>query len=141
MPGKNCRTYRKDRTTGMTLIEVLVALLVLSVALMAAVRATGVTVENASSLKTRLCAEWVALNQLEMHRARADWLSLGKQKPAEISQGGVDFIYYAEVTGTPSPLARRIDIHVQLAKAPGHDVAMVTGYLMNQGRRTAEGAQ
>jgi peptide subunit release factor RF-3 len=83
----------------------------------------------------------VAFNQLEMHRARADWLSLEKQKPVEVSQGGVTFIYIEEVTSTPSPLARRIDVHVQLANAPGHDVAMITGYLMNQSRSAAGGAQ
>ena len=117
---------------GMTLIEVLVALLVLSIALMAAVRATGVTVENASALRSRLCAEWVAQNQLELHRAKQDWLEAGKQKPVPATQCGIAFIYIEEVSNTPSPLAHRIDVHVQLASAPGHDAAMVSGYLMNQ---------
>lgn len=119
---------------GMTLIEVLVALLVLSIALMAAVRATGVTVDNAAALRTRLCAEWVAQDRLEWHRARADWIDTGRQPAEPVRQGGLDFVVVEEVSATPSLLARRVDVHVQLAAAPGHDVALVSGYLMNQGR-------
>jgi general secretion pathway protein I len=123
---------RSKDVAGMTLIEVLVALLVLGVAMMAAIRATGITVDNAAALRTRVCAEWVALDQLELHRARRDWLALGKQPPQAASQGGLDFLRIEDVSDTPSPLVRRVDVHVQLAARPGRDVALAGGYLIRQ---------
>lgn len=123
---------RRPRMAGMTLIEVLVALLVLSIAMMAAIRATGITVNQAASLRTRLCAEWLALNQLELHRAQRDWLAPGRQAPQPASQGGLAFVLMEAVSGTPSALVRRVDVHVQLAAAPGRDVAVIGGYLIHQ---------
>jgi general secretion pathway protein I len=60
-----------------TLVEVLVALAVLSLALMAALRASSVGVSTSNEIRDRLLAGWVAQNRLAEHRARRDWLPVG----------------------------------------------------------------
>ena len=51
---------RWRRTSGFTLIEVLVALAIVAIALLAALRVAGQGANNAVDLRARLCAGWVA---------------------------------------------------------------------------------
>ena len=55
----------------------LVAVAIVSIALLAALRAAGQGTNNAGELRSRLLAGWVAENLLAEHRARGDWLPLG----------------------------------------------------------------
>ncbi|MNC92357.1 putative type II secretion system protein I precursor [compost metagenome] len=63
---------RCGRQAGFTLIEVLVALAIVSIALLAALRAAGQGTTHAGDLRARLLAGWVAENRLAEHRARGD---------------------------------------------------------------------
>ena len=51
-----------------TLIEVMVALAIVSVALLAALRAAGQGTSNLGDLRTRLLASWVAENVMAEHQ-------------------------------------------------------------------------
>lgn len=119
------------RARGISLLEVLVALLVLSIGLIAAVRATGLTAANAMRLRTQMCADWVGQNRLELHHARASWLDVGIQPAQTERQCGQDFVVTEEVSDTPSPLARKLDVHVSLKDDPTAKV-VVQGYLTQQ---------
>lgn len=129
------RSSRGSR--GISLLEVLVALLVLSIGLIAAVRATGLTAANALRLRTQMCADWVGQNRLELHQARADWLELGIQPAQPERQCGLDFVVVEEVSKTPTPLARKVDVHVSLQDDPATKV-VVQGYLTRRQRQPWE---
>lgn len=122
---------------GISLLEVLVALLVLSIGLIAAVRATGLTAANALRLRTQMCADWVGQNRLELHQARADWLEPGIQPAQTEQQCGQDFVVVEEITSTPTPLARKLDVHVSLKDDPATKVA-IQGYLTRSKRQPWE---
>lgn len=68
------------RTAGFTLVEVLVALLVLALAMTAWQLRISQQLESAGALRDRTLAQWVALNQLTLLRSAA---RLG---PAEMAQ-------------------------------------------------------
>lgn len=53
---------RQANEHGMTLIEVLVALLVIAIALAAAIRSVNAGISNTDYLKQRSIAQWVAMN-------------------------------------------------------------------------------
>lgn len=133
--GPNGGAQGARATRGVSLLEVLVALLVLSIGLIAAVRATGLTAANALRLRTQMCADWVGQNRLEMHHARADWLEVGIQPAQAERQCGLEFVVAEEVSATPSPLARKVDVHVSLKDDPTAK-AVVQGYLVNQANPT-----
>src|SRR6185369_1612092 len=94
---------------GFTLVEVLVALAIVAVALIAALRVAGQGANDAVELRARLFAGWVAQNRLAEHRARGDWLPTGIQNGTQ-RQGGIEFAWREEVIPTPNPAFRRVDI-------------------------------
>lgn len=114
---------------GFTLVEVLVALAIVSIALLAALRAAGQGTGNAEELRSRVLAGWVAENRLAEHRARGDWVPMGLHRGRE-RQGGIEFAWREEVINTPSPAFRRIDIFVYSGTEESRQLAHFTGFLM-----------
>lgn len=119
---------RSDRTLAFTLVEVMVALAIVSIALLAALRAAGQGTGNVGELRTRLFAGWVAANVMAEHRARGDWLPLGIQRGSQY-QSGVEFRWREEVTALPSPVFRRVDVLVFTASEESHSSARLSGIL------------
>lgn len=117
---------------GFTLVEVLVALAIISVALLAALRAAGQATQAVDELRMRLFAGWVAQNRLAEHRARGDWLALGISRGVQ-RQAGADFAWREEVIGTPNPAFRRVDVFVTVPTTPSGDarvLARLTGFVV-----------
>jgi general secretion pathway protein I len=117
-----------SRSSGFTLIEVLVALAILAIALAAAARAVATTTSTATEVKLRLLAGFVAENRLSELAARRAWPAPGVIEGSE-SQAGIAFAWRAEVQATPHPLFRRIEVRVTLAEAPGQELRRLVGVL------------
>jgi general secretion pathway protein I len=124
---------RCGRRSGFTLIEVLVALAIISIALLAALRAAGQGTANVGDLRARLLAGWVAENILAEHRARGDWLPLGIQRGKGL-QGGIEFAWREEVIATPNSAFRRIDVFVFAVPEESRALAHLTGFAVNPPR-------
>ncbi|MGA8050596.1 MAG: type II secretion system minor pseudopilin GspI, partial [Burkholderiales bacterium] len=112
-----------------TLVEVLVALAIVSLALMAALRAAGQGTAAAAELRSHLLAGWVAENLLAEHRARGDWLPGGIRR-GSAREGGIDFAWREEIVATPNPSFRRTDIFVSTASEESRALAHLTGFLV-----------
>ena len=63
-------TSRRNSTAGFTLVEALVALAIISIALISALHVAAQSTANVGELRSRLLAGWVAENILAEHRAR-----------------------------------------------------------------------
>ena len=120
--------HRANRD-GFTLVEVLVALAIISIALLAALRTAGGGTASLEELRARMLAGWVAENVLTVQRARGDWpqpgLSEGTQR-----QAGIDFHWRQEVSATPNAAFRRVDIRVAAAAGDARPLAELTGYVV-----------
>lgn len=116
-------------SAGFTLVEVLVALAIVSIALLAALRAAGQGAGAAAELRQRTLALWVAENRLAEHRARGDWRALGIARGTE-AQAGVDFAWREEVIATPNPAFRRIDVFVSAPAEPARTLARLAGFVV-----------
>jgi len=121
---------RSARRKGFTLVEVLVALAIVSIALLSALRAAGQGTNNVGELRSRLLAGWVAENLLAEHRARADWLPLGVQRGSS-REGGLDFAWREEVIATPNAAFRRVDVRVFATAEESHSLAHLAGFIVN----------
>ena len=125
--------HRAKPCRGFTLVEVLVALAIVSIALMAALRAAGQATNAAGELRLRLLAGWVAENRLAEHRARVDWLPPGIARGTQ-SQGGIEFAWREETIATPNSAFRRIDVFVYAAPEESRTLAHLTGFAVNPPR-------
>ena len=123
---------RPGTVGGFTLLEMLVALTVLAIALLAALRASSSGVQNTVEIRNRLLAGWVAQNRLAEHIARRDWIAVGVVRGDE-SQGGVRFGWEEKIAGTPNYQFRRIEIRVFAQEEPEHALASVTGFMVKPG--------
>jgi len=129
MPCRRRHDPPRDRR-GFTLVEVLVALAIVAVALLAALRVAGMATGSLQELRGRQLAGWVADNRLAEHRARGAWLPIGEQA-GHADQGGIGFSWREEVSATPNPAFRRVDIYVQASASPDRRLAHVTGFVVN----------
>jgi general secretion pathway protein I len=118
------------KRSGFTLIEVLVALAIISIALLASLRVAGGSTTGVGELRSRMLADWVAENILAEQRARGTWLPLGLQRGTE-REGGIEFTWREEVIVTPNPSFRRVDVRVFTAHEETHALAHLVGFLVH----------
>ncbi len=124
------------RAKGFTLIEVLVALAIVTIGMSAVLEALTSSAGAALYLRSKTFAEWTALNQLERTRLRAELT--GQIPQAGISTGhsrnaGRRWHWRQKVVKTLVPGVERIVVNVRPASGHGKDwYATVTGYVGNK---------
>jgi general secretion pathway protein I len=103
--------------SGFTLIEVLVALVIVATALGASVRAVGGLMQNAGSLRGSLMATWSADNRLVQIRLGHEFPPFGK-RAFDCPQGDLKLVCEEEVLATPNPNFRRVEVSVHDSASP-----------------------
>src|SRR5918992_1568458 len=126
--GKGCGGKGRDAKGGFTLIEVMVALVVVSLGMLGVIQAVGQTASNSSYLRDKTLAHWVAMNKLTEVRLQKSAPAIDKSSD-EVEMGGRDWRWTMNVTQTPVETIRRIDISVREESAPENSsLASVTGF-------------
>ena len=123
---------------GFTLLEVLVALVIVGTALGASLRAIGSLTQNSSDLRASMMATWSAENRLSQIRLAREWPALG-QRNFNCAQGALQLICEENVFATPNPFFRRVEVSVLEAQNTGD--AQNAGDTRNTGRRIIKLAQ
>lgn len=99
------------RTRGFTLLEVLVALVIIGVALAASMRGAMSLTTTADYSRQKLLAILTAENRLLELRLARERLEPGEEvEPCE--QGGITFSCAQAVKPTPNPFFRRVEVRV-----------------------------
>ncbi|WP_454456546.1 type II secretion system minor pseudopilin GspI [Thauera phenylacetica] len=124
--GIRARPRGATRARGFTLLETLVALAIVAIALVSALRAMGATAQSTAALREHTLASWVAQNRLAMHRATAAWPAIGEYR-GEAEQARVKMRWEEKVSGTPNALFRRIDVRVLDARGE-RTLATLSGF-------------
>lgn len=103
------RSYRI--TKGFTLLEVLVALVIVGTALGASMRAIGSLTQNSSALRSSMMAAWSAENRLSQIRLAHEFPGFGTRS-YDCPQAELHFVCEEEVIATPNPFFRRVEVSV-----------------------------
>ena len=112
---------RTCRGAGFTLLEVLVALVIVGTALGASLRAVGSLTQNSSALRASMMATWSAENRLGQIRLAKEWPAMGKRS-YNCPQGELPLTCEEEVLATPNPFFRRVEVSVFDADHPEHRI-------------------
>lgn len=113
---------------GFTLIEVLAALIIVSLGMLAVIQAVSQTVNNASYMRDKTIAHWVAMNQLTEVRL-APSAPPGGDTAGDVEMAGTTWHWRMTVKPTDAQTMRRIDVKVG-PKADGDNasIASVSGF-------------
>ncbi|MGN6389757.1 MAG: type II secretion system minor pseudopilin GspI [Burkholderiaceae bacterium] len=111
------RPFRRHAASaGFTLLEVLVALVIVGTALGASLRAVGSLTQNSDGLRAAMMATWSAENRLTEIRLAQAWPDTGKRS-FDCPQGELKLVCEEEVLSTPNPYFRRVQVSVYAADA------------------------
>lgn len=97
--------------SGFTLLEVLVALVIVATALGASLRAVGSLTQNSEDIRLAMMATWSAENRLAQIRLLHEWPVLGK-RTFDCPQAEQNLVCEEEVLALPNPFFRRIEVSV-----------------------------
>jgi general secretion pathway protein I len=111
LPSLPCLTRRR----GFTLLEVLVALVIVGTALGACLRAVGSLVGNNEAMRETTLATWSAENRFAHIRIDAEWPAIGTNI-FDCSQGDTHLICTEQVSALPNPNFRRVEVSVGNAR-------------------------
>lgn len=113
---------------GFTLIEVIVALVVISLGMLGVIQAVSQTASNTGYLRDKTLAHWVAMNRLTEVRLQKAAPAVTKSSD-EVEMAGRHWKWTMNVTQSGVETIRRIDISVRPEGAgEGTSLASVTGF-------------
>ena len=96
---------------GITLVEVMVALVIVALALGAGLKATGTLTNNAQRLEDVTLSQWCAENELIEMRLTGN-LPATPTKEMDCLQLGRKFHLSMKLNSTPNPMFKRVNIQV-----------------------------
>jgi type II secretion system protein I len=117
-----------NRAPGFTLIEVIVALVVIGLGMLGVIQAVSQTAGNSGYLRDKTIAHWVAMNRLTEIRLQKTAPAVDKTSD-EVEMAGRRWKWTMNVTQTPVDTIRRISISVRPSEAKeGASLASITGF-------------
>ncbi|MGX5662660.1 type II secretion system minor pseudopilin GspI [Diaphorobacter nitroreducens] len=117
---------RRGAARGFTLVEVLVALGIVAIALMAGLQATSALTRNATRQTDVVLAHLCAENELSRVRLSSQMPSIGDTRVA-CEQAGRRYDVAVTVSPTPNPQFRRVDAQVFEATLPVLRLSTIVG--------------
>ena len=113
---------------GFTLIECLVALLIVAVVLASASRALGMIIHDVHDSYVREVATWIAENEYNEYNIRAVYPEVGI-KDEKITFAGVNFNLKQKVIQTANPYFRRIEISISETETPNYVIFKTVNFI------------
>ena len=126
-PSRLSQGWVPRRKSGFTLLEVMIALLVITLGMGAVIVTTGESAWKSSHLRESTIASWVAYNEIALYRAKRVWGTVTKRS-GEAEMANVEWKWEMELTETDDPSLRRMDVEVFI-KGETAVKARVTGFI------------
>ena len=116
---------------GFSLIEVMVALVIIGVALGAVIKTVGTAAQHEAIIGEKTFARWVAMNQAAAEKLKHSWPSIGTSNGTD-KMANIDWAWKQKTLSTADENVRRIEISVW---KEGHEKsnpnAFLVGFLPN----------
>lgn len=120
---------KAPRARGFTLIEVVVALAIVAVGMLAVFKTIGDTARNVNELRDRSLAEWIADNRITEIRVSGQMPSVD-ETAGELDFGNQHWHWLTKVSQTQVEGIRRIDVSVRREEDPeGASIVTLSGFV------------
>jgi len=110
-----------------TLIEIMVALAIIALSMGAIIENITASTRNASYLRDKTIASWVAMNQITLMRAKRQWGTVSNKK-GNVDMAGREWLWKMKIQKTDDPNMRRLTVDVYAADDDGNALASMTGF-------------
>lgn len=128
--------FKQNKTSvqsqrGFTLIEIIIALVVISVALGAVIATTGNSVNHGAHIKDKTIALWVAQNVIADVNIKNNWLSTGV-KNQDMMMAGRQWFIKNNVIQTPDKNIRKMDVSIFTDQKSENKIITLTAYIVKE---------
>lgn len=115
---------------GFTLIEVIVALGIIATAMAAVMMTVSANVQNATGLKERTFAHWVAMNKMNelLIENESEWPSI-KKTDGSVLMAEHEWFWEQEVEKTEVETIRRVHIRVRVNEEDEFPMTTLVGFV------------
>lgn len=117
---------------GFTLLEVMVALAIVSIGLIAAFNAVIQMAYSTSVLRERALADWIAMNEISAIRLSGDFPEIGNFD-GTTEFAGREWRWVASISATGVEDLRRIDMSVAYEDFTEDSITIMTGFVSRGG--------
>ena len=121
---------RQVLNQGFTLLEVLVALVIIGTALAASLRAVASLTQNSSDLRAAMMATWSAENRLTQIRLAHEWPPIGR-RDFSCAQAELSLRCEEQIYPTPNPAFRRVEVVVIDERQASRRIIMLSQIVPN----------
>jgi len=118
-----------SKKNGFTLVEVLVALLIVAVTLGAGLRALNQATDLSGALDKRMIARWVAEDHIALLRAQRIEPIEG-QNEGHITQAGINMVWIETTEKLPNSPFKKITVRVHEDQADANNLAQVAAFIL-----------
>ena len=125
-----------SRQRGFTLLEVLVALTIISLSLGALISTSGSHASSAGYLKQKTIAHWVAMNEITQLRIEKAWPGKGDTK-GSTPMAGTEWYWTSTVKETEDENSRQVEFKIYLDEARESSLTRLVVYLFKPAETTA----
>ena len=126
-----CNYPVKVKSNGFTLIEVLVALAIIAISLGAILNTSGTQANQATYLKQKTIAHWVAMNEITKLQIEKQWPSIG-ETDGSTEMANNEWFWVRTVIKTEDDNARQIEFQVFSDKKHNDNLTRLIGYVGKQ---------
>lgn len=103
--------FSKKSQSGFTLLEIMIALLIVAVALGGAIKSMGNSASNSIALSDKAFAQWVGMNQFTRLRLSGEWPKPGESKGEE-EMAHRKWAWVQKISKTEEKKVNRVEISV-----------------------------
>lgn len=118
----------KTRCRGFTLLEVLVAMAIVSLGLIGVFSSLNQMLGATALLRDKTLASWIATDRITEMRVLGEYPDAGERDDT-VDMAGAEWTYTIKISKIPDMAMRRLDVTVAFADDPDNTIATVIGFL------------
>jgi general secretion pathway protein I len=137
---KFCKAHPRRTRRGFTLLEVLVALVIVSLGMIAVFGQLNQMLNASGRLRDKTLAHWIAVDQITELQANHAYPKVGERRD-ELDMARATWSYTVKISQIGDLAMRRVDVTVAYSDAPDDILAEVSGFIAPPQQATAGNQQ